>query len=401
MSTSINININMNMYTMLIYIRIFLLFIRECIVSLFMTFGTLKSFTEVPRIIRRHRGLDQNQNEKNEFLVLPFTPFPLAIDGLSQTVLVELIYTLLPNLCPWSWPLSFVLSNTQSKSKSKSKSKPHTTKYFIHAKSNVSVDFIYPTSRKGNTIMLFVLGVGGTTDNASYLVPWLSKCEQKGWLCAVVNRRTDVVSTHADVEDIVPVLEFIKESFPDPEWTRIGVGYSAGGNHLVKSLKTQTKQSQFLHAVVTVSTNHYLPNTCSYLESDAFMNELFGISQKHMAARLLHDLYPDSRKLRKLTEIDAVVAKHYGHAGLREYYKDMSSIEELELIDVPTLVIVSKDDGLVNGMPEFLESITQKNENVTGIVTDRGGHVAWIDNRLRPWVVDVIVGFLEGLRPIG
>jgi hypothetical protein len=79
---------------------------------------------------------------------------------------------------------------------------------------------------------------------------------------------------------------------------------------------------------------------------------------------------------------DAVTAPLHGFADKDEYYDRCSSGQFLAGIERPTLVINSLDDPFMT--PDIIPSEDALSDFVTMEVSDRGGHVGFIDGGT-PW----------------
>jgi len=72
-----------------------------------------------------------------------------------------------------------------------------------------------------------------------------------------------------------------------------------------------------------------------------------------------------------------LTAKLVGYPSAKEIFDEYTiSNEEIQSLNVKTLMMVSKDDPIVSYSSMPLESL-QKNENITFFETDRGGHLCW------------------------
>ena len=103
------------------------------------------------------------------------------------------------------------------------------------------------------------------------------------------------------------------------------------------------------------------------------------------------ELYPDLFDRRRLLAArtfwefdDALTGPVHGFEGARDYYRRSSSIEFLNRVGVPTLLLNSWDDPF---LPSFvLEEVREKardNPNLHVEFSTRGGHVGWIEGL--PW----------------
>jgi predicted alpha/beta-fold hydrolase len=184
-----------------------------------------------------------------------------------------------------------------------------------------------------------------------------------------------------------------------------GVGFSLGGNVLLKLLADAGAQSP-LAAAVAISAPFDLAACARALDVGggwvALYRSLFLHTLKRKALEKL-ERYPgvlDERRIAAARGIvafdDAVTAPVNGFTDAAHYYRDCSSGPRLHLIRVPTLAISADDDPLIPlstlPTPEALGA------QVSLLRTTRGGHVGFLGGSLlRPqfWAEEQALRFLE------
>lgn len=89
----------------------------------------------------------------------------------------------------------------------------------------------------------------------------------------------------------------------------------------------------------------------------------------------------------------------YGYSDTNEFYNKISINEgELERIDIPMLLMNSKDDPIVKINQVPLEEIL-RNRNLSMLMTEKGAHVCWFSGmKPRRWYVDAIMEYLKILE---
>jgi len=183
-----------------------------------------------------------------------------------------------------------------------------------------------------------------------------------------------------------------------------GVGYSLGGNVLLKLLAEQGGAS-LLAAGVAVSTPFDLASCARTLDADgrwgAFYRAFYLRSLRRKALRKAA-MFPgalDARRLRRARTFrefdDLATAPINGFKDAEDYWARCSSGPMLGQIRRPTLVISAKDDPIarVDGVLEEL-----RNPHLTALVTERGGHVGFVSGsafRPRYWSEEVSFQYLE------
>lgn len=259
---------------------------------------------------------------------------------------------------------------------------------------------------KDNSIVLvFLPGLGGNAYSC-YITPWYKYCIENNYTGVIVNRRgshennrlsreESKFPTIADAQDMIETFKYIRKK-SGPDALIVAIGYSAGGNHLVKAL--YTLETQIINFGISVSCNHDLNNCYRDLKKAWWMNCLFASSYRDIIKKNAHV----SRKWIKdhtyITTIDEGIAKSYGFTDVLDYYNQYSTKKEMMDCKIPMLYIMSKDDPLLRGFYDIICHVCSKNPNAFAIVTQRGGHVAWIDCKGEQWIPSVIIKCIEGLK---
>ena len=191
------------------------------------------------------------------------------------------------------------------------------------------------------------------------------------------------------------------------------VGFSLGGNMLLKWLGEQGSSVR-LAAAVAVSVPYELSRCADRMDRgfsrlyrdllirelkvfvEAKKDHLMRIGRQDEADRLIE--LGDLSKVRSFWEYDdQVVAKLYGFKDVHDYYAQSSSRTYLREIENPTLLIHAQDDPFM--VPEVIPSPQELGPDVRIEVTEKGGHVGFIEGHqaLRPkyWIDRRILSFLS------
>ena len=205
--------------------------------------------------------------------------------------------------------------------------------------------------------------------------------------------------------DVGLVLELLAGRFG----ARVGiVGYSLGGNVTLKLVGERGEAAgEHVAAAVAVSVPFDLAAGADRISAGLmgrvytryFMRSL--VSKIERKADLLKEACDVGavRRARTLREFDdAVTAPIHGFESAADYYARSSSAEFIEGIRVPTLILHSADDPFLP--PDRIpRRAMEENPWVTAHVTERGGHVGFIEGSLaRPrfWVEETLAGWLAG-----
>jgi predicted alpha/beta-fold hydrolase len=216
-----------------------------------------------------------------------------------------------------------------------------------------------------------------------------------------------------DTQDIHFLYQTLRER--EPEIVLGAVGFSLGGNVLLKWLGEQGSEVS-LFAAVAVSVP-FLLNACASKLDQGFskfyranlLRELkIYVSEKHKKLEAIGN-HDDARKIRSLGDLsrissfweydERVVAKLHGFDNAHDYYSRSSSRQFLKTVSVPTLLIHAIDD------PFMTKQVIPKCEDLSVFVQseicENGGHVGFVSgkNPFKPfyWLDTRIAEFLLGV----
>ncbi|NJL25870.1 MAG: hypothetical protein HC902_12330 [Calothrix sp. SM1_5_4] len=214
------------------------------------------------------------------------------------------------------------------------------------------------------------------------------------------------VLNHAGVsEDTRNVLEWIKVKYPGSPVTQIG--FSLGANVTLKMAgEDGSRPSGNLDSVVAVSPPVDLE--ASSLRMSEADNRIFErVFVKYMIhdMNLLMKMNPDLEKLELPKELsirafEEIFATHRaGFKNAKDYYQKCSSINYIPEIKIPSLILSSIDDPVVDS--RALTKVPHA-DNLDIILTEHGGHVGflgwgtrydevrWSDQAVARWLEDTM-----------
>ena len=250
-------------------------------------------------------------------------------------------------------------------------------------------------------LVLVLHGLTGSSDSL-YVLGLQQQLAAQGWASVALNWRgcsgePNLLPRgyHSGVsDDLAAVIQHLQAVRPLAP--RYAVGYSLGGNVLLKYLG-ETGEGSRLQAAVAVSVPFRLDHCAdriglgfSRVYQAHFMRELgayvrdkkqrFRVNgqQPHLAT--LEQLGPLD-KMRTFWDFDGqVTAPLHGYADADDYYRRASSRYFLPEIKVPTLLIQAADDPFVfrHSLPELHELAADTRLELH----PHGGHVGFIDGSL-------------------
>ena len=161
-------------------------------------------------------------------------------------------------------------------------------------------------------------------------------------------------------------------------------GFSLGGNITLKYLGERESIPKEIKAAVAVSVPCFLAGSARELHT--FQNTLYARRfKKHLIARLTikQKQFPDHITLNEIKSIktlydfdDIYTSKAHGFEDAQDYYKQCSSLQFLDNIKTPTLILNAQNDSFLS--PEcFPKEDAQTNKNLFLEMPKNGGHVGF------------------------
>lgn len=214
-----------------------------------------------------------------------------------------------------------------------------------------------------------------------------------------------------ETEDLEFLYQTLRQRLPAAQLA--AVGFSLGGNVLLKWLGEQGDRSR-LFAAVAVSVPLQLDICATKLDagfSRLYRDRLLYELKHYMRSKQRHlerlGLSAEADKIRELGDLsginsfwqydDRVVAPLHGFKNVEDYYRRSSSRQFLKNIAVPTLVIQARDDPFMT--TAVLPAAEELSAQVRLEVIGGGGHVGFVTgpNPFKPryWLDQRIPAFLR------
>ena len=162
-------------------------------------------------------------------------------------------------------------------------------------------------------------------------------------------------------------------------------GFSLGGNIVLRYLGERQDHSAKIKAAVAISVPCLLYGSC--VELHKLKNRPYAINFLFYLKRRLREKqisYPNMISKQAIDEVktlkhfdDVYTAPAHGYKDALEYYEKCSSLQFLENIKVPTLLINAKNDSFLSKECYPLQ-VANKNPNLFLEIPKHGGHVAFI-----------------------
>ncbi|XP_067944259.1 phospholipase ABHD3-like [Watersipora subatra] len=190
-------------------------------------------------------------------------------------------------------------------------------------------------------------------------------------------------------DDLQLVVQHITRRFPDAPIMAIGVSLGA---MILSHYLSVAGDSSGLVAAMTVSVP-WCPFASMKTLSTPINRMLFN---RRLAKALISMVEEHSHLFEKLVNLDHVrksdtihefdesfTAKVFGFDSLDHYYSSAGLADKFQRIRIPLLALNSADDPFAPGHSIPVDRIG-KSENVALLLTERGGHVAFVDTYFAP-----------------
>ena len=269
-----------------------------------------------------------------------------------------------------------------------------------------------PARNVKEPIVVIFHGLEGSI-NSPYAKGLMYALNQLGWYVVLMHFRncTERVNLAArtyhsgETTDASYFLAWLRDSYPQAPL--FAVGYSMGGNMLLKLLGEKKKKIP-LSAAVAVSVP-LLMNVCA----DQMRRGFSKVYQYHLLQKMKRHLLRkfqqfDYQDLIGLSQEDVQQIKDFwgfdsaftapinGFEDARDYYTKSSARQYLAEIQLPTLIIQAVDDPFMT--PEVIPQEDELSNCVCLELSDKGGHVGFVSGNLwRPrfWLEERIPQYLS------
>lgn len=259
-------------------------------------------------------------------------------------------------------------------------------------------------------LVLILHGMEGSSESG-YVCGLLGAVAARGWQGVAMQFRNcggepnRLASSYCAgfTEDLAYVVELLQRRFPQRPLT--AVGYSLGGNLLLKWLGEQGAQGP-LAAAVAVSVPFLLEHAARRLTQGAsriyqrYLLDCCKVSYRRKFATR-DDAPVALERLGELRDFyqfdDRITAPLHGYDGVADYYARASSRPFLRAVETPTLILHARDDPFL--LPQAIPAEHELGPRMTLELSERGGHVGFVEGNLpgraRYWLERRIPTFLN------
>lgn len=272
--------------------------------------------------------------------------------------------------------------------------------YFVIEKFTLSDgDFLEPywsesKPKKNQSIVVLFHGLAGSY-KSSYIVAMMMELRKNGYAVVLMHFRgcatkenTLVKSYHSgETEDAKEYLDYLHKKYPSQKL--YALGYSIGGNMLLKLLGEQGENSQ-LTSAISVSAPIDLKSSAKGINqgfSKIYQWYLLKSIKKKLLKKYekfdmpLQATKEDVRSIKTIYEFDELyTAPIHGFKSADNYYELNSSKQYLKDIKVKTLIIHSLDDPFMS--ENILPYKDEYSKSVELEITKNGGHLGFINGTI-------------------
>lgn len=193
-----------------------------------------------------------------------------------------------------------------------------------------------------------------------------------------------------DTEDARYLLSYLHQRYS--HLPMVAVGFSLGGNMLLKLLGEEPKQP-WLTAAVSISAPLRLDECASSINkgfSRLYQHYLLSSMCRTVKAKMANIQYPKTlqlceqklAKLKSFCQFDqCITAPLHGFANAYDYYRRASAIDYLKHILTPTLILHAADDPFMNS--KVIPQAHMLAPAVNMEISQYGGHVGFLQGK--PW----------------
>jgi predicted alpha/beta-fold hydrolase len=244
------------------------------------------------------------------------------------------------------------------------------------------------SNKESDHIVIIIHGLEGSL-KSQYARRMINAITERGWQCVFMHfrgcskehNRLDRSYHSGDTEDINYFTNLIKSRYPNSIISAIG--YSLGGNALLKYLG-ETSEQCHLRSAVAVSVPFELNKGALRLEkgfSRLYQSYLIGKLQRKFIDKFKDRKAPvDIKNIKNLNTFrkfdNQITAPLHGFKDVDDYYEKSSSRQYLGNITIPTLIVHAEDDPFMTH--DAIPTPSELPVSVSLELSEHGGHVGFV-----------------------
>jgi abhydrolase domain-containing protein 2 len=275
-------------------------------------------------------------------------------------------------------------------------------------------------------IILCLHTLGGDSDSA-FIKTFTDNGIKRGYRMVVYNRRghggmsllptigdiykigkDKIFPRLCDLDDMECVVNHIMAKYPDA--SKFLVGFSCGANLAVNYISLDDRCKDKFVSCVSISNGYDIHKGVDLLVKnspicdgvvcqtfkkiiykDDHLNEIKRLSNGGIGLDI--NAIINSRSIKKLEELTTIL---YGFNTLADYHNNESCHLSIHDAKIPLLCLANMSDPLLdNTLLSVPIMASRRNENIITVVTNKGGHIGWIESISRePWYSKVVFEYI-------
>jgi predicted alpha/beta-fold hydrolase len=259
--------------------------------------------------------------------------------------------------------------------------------------------------------LLLVHGLEGSS-GAGYKRSMAQHALENGFLVHRFNMRScggteDLAPSNYHAGQTSDLLYVVRQLAAECEAPIFLGGFSLGGNVVLKLAGELGEAAHgLIGGVAAISTPIDLARCVKQLERPSnFIYEWRFVSRLKQRIRKRARQYPELYDASRLGEVRTVyqfddwyTARYFGFGTAANYYATQSSMNFLDAVRVPALLIQAKDDPLIPFQVYRDHPAFASNPNLELLAVEHGGHLGFLARgRRRFWLDPVVLGWISGV----
>ena len=272
------------------------------------------------------------------------------------------------------------------------------------------IDALWVEIDRRSPTLVAVHGMSGSNRSA-YMLGLSHKAHRRGWnslLLDLYDRSESPRIFHAGSSaDVFSAIDAFRSERALGDVLLAGV--SMGGNLVLKLVgEMADRVPDWLRGAGVVSplvdlmaSWHLMDLPSNRIYRKYYVRRLKALAASHLLRRRPEIDPVRLRRVRSIRQFDeAVTVPVAGFSDVFDYYRRASAVNALDRIVVPTVAIHSRDDPFLPAEP-LLRSGLGDHPALSVVLTERGGHVAFIEDRCvdldRSWAENRLIEFFSCL----
>lgn len=270
-----------------------------------------------------------------------------------------------------------------------------------------------PPTAKDNTPLLVIL----TEEESSLLRSpstraLLTSAARKGWRavvmhfrgCGKIQNRSSRGYHAGDTADAYWLMSVLARRFPQAP--KVAVGFSVGGNVLLKLAAEQGGDGLDIAGAISVSAPLDLASHSDALnlgQARRHQQRILQRMRRRIERKREEKMLPLEISAKQLQRLDTlwafdneITAPLYGFSSATDYYRRASAGALLDRLELPTLILHAQDDPYVPG--DIFMRLPLPSANVRIELARHGGHLGFVEQHKglpHSWMIDRIMAQVE------